>query len=55
MCLPLAREMAKNGARVLAIAPGLFYTPIYDTMSETAVESLKKDMVFTKRFGRNVV
>jgi len=48
MCLPLTREMAKNGVRVLAIALGLFYTSIYDTMSEAAVESLKKDMVFPK-------
>lgn len=52
MSLPVAREMAREGIRVLAIAPGLFYTPIYDTMPEAAVESLKKDMIFPKRFGR---
>lgn len=50
MSLPIAREMARSGIRISAIAPGLFLTPLYKTPG--LVEALSKDLVFPKRFGK---
>jgi 3-hydroxyacyl-CoA dehydrogenase/3-hydroxy-2-methylbutyryl-CoA dehydrogenase len=51
MTLPIARELAAHGIRVVTIAPGLFETPIYNTTPEKIVQSLKKITPFPKRFG----
>lgn len=51
MTLPAAREFGKQGIRIMTIAPGLFHTPIYDTMPEV-LESLKLRTVFPRRLGK---
>ena len=51
LCLPAARELARNGIRVTAIVPGMFETPIYGN-NTALVEDLMKDTVFPKRFGK---
>lgn len=50
--LPAARELARYGIRVMAIAPGMFETPIFEGLSPIAFESLKEKTIFPKRLGR---
>lgn len=52
MTLPLAREFAEYGIRVLTIAPGLFETPMFASFSEKVRESLQSQLPFPSRFGR---
>ena len=52
MTLPLARELARSGIRVMTIAPGVFETPMAADVSETVREALAQLVVFPKRLGR---
>ena len=52
MTLPLARDLASIGVRVLTIAPGLVDTPIYDLAPPGIKEQLGQTTVFPKRLGR---
>ncbi|WP_026694318.1 3-hydroxyacyl-CoA dehydrogenase [Peribacillus kribbensis] len=52
MTLPLARELASVGIRVMAIAPGLFETPMFEALPEPARDALGKAVPFPKRMGR---
>jgi NAD(P)-dependent dehydrogenase (short-subunit alcohol dehydrogenase family) len=52
MTLPLARDLASVGIRVLTIAPGLVDTPIYDLAPPGLKEQLGQTTVFPKRLGR---
>ena len=52
MTLPLAREFASYGIRVVAIAPGLFDTPMLAALPEEARESLGRQVPFPSRLGR---
>ncbi len=52
MTLPIAREFARHGIRVMTIAPGLIHTPLFDTLSEKARESLAAAVPFPRRLGR---
>jgi NAD(P)-dependent dehydrogenase (short-subunit alcohol dehydrogenase family) len=52
MTLPAARELARFGIRVVAIAPGVFETPMMSSMPESAVESLVRQVPFPARLGR---
>ena len=52
MVLPLARELARFGIRVVAIAPGLFSTPMMAALPQEAQESLAKQVPFPPRLGR---
>jgi len=52
MTLPIAREMARHGIRVMTIAPGLFETPMLMELPEEARESLGKMVPFPPRLGR---
>ncbi len=52
LTLPAARELARHGIRVVAIAPGLFHTPMFDGLPEAARESLGKQPPFPNRLGR---
>ena len=52
MTLPLAREFALYGIRVMAIAPGLFETPMLAGLSEKAQQSLIASIPFPKRLGQ---
>ncbi|MGG3914594.1 3-hydroxyacyl-CoA dehydrogenase [Rossellomorea vietnamensis] len=51
MTLPIARELARDGIRVMTIAPGLFHTPMFDTLPEEARQSLGNTAPFPKRLG----
>ena len=52
LTLPAARELAASGIRVVAIAPGLFATPMLLTMPEKVQESLAATVPFPHRLGR---
>lgn len=52
MTLPAARELARYGIRVLAIAPGLFMTPMMAALPQEAQDSLAKTLPFPSRLGR---
>lgn len=52
MTLPIAREFARHGIRVMTIAPGLFYTPLLMGLPEKALDSLGKMTPFPSRLGR---
>jgi NAD(P)-dependent dehydrogenase (short-subunit alcohol dehydrogenase family) len=51
MTLPIAREFADYGIRVMTIAPGLFETPMPAGLSEQAKTALNQMMPFPKRLG----
>ncbi|UNL83541.1 3-hydroxyacyl-CoA dehydrogenase [Priestia koreensis] len=51
MTLPIARELASHGIRVVSIAPGLFHTPMFDALPEEARTSLGKTVPFPSRLG----
>lgn len=52
MMLPLAREFAQFGIRVVTIAPGIFLTPMMAGMPEEVQESLGQQVPYPKRLGR---
>ena len=52
MTLPMARELAAFGIRVVTIAPGLFLTPMMAALPPEAQESLGKQVPFPPRLGR---
>jgi len=52
MTLPIARELARQGIRVVTIAPGLFETPLLAGLPKEAQESLGKSVPFPARLGR---
>jgi 3-hydroxyacyl-CoA dehydrogenase / 3-hydroxy-2-methylbutyryl-CoA dehydrogenase len=51
MTLPIARELAGYGIRVMTIAPGLFNTPMFESLPEEARDSLGKMVPFPSRLG----
>ena len=51
MTLPIARELARYGIRVMTIAPGIFRTPLLETLSREAQDSLGKQVPFPSRLG----
>jgi NAD(P)-dependent dehydrogenase (short-subunit alcohol dehydrogenase family) len=52
MTLPMARELARFGIRVVTIAPGVFWTPMVDGMPENVQQSLAASIPFPSRLGR---
>jgi NAD(P)-dependent dehydrogenase (short-subunit alcohol dehydrogenase family) len=52
MVLPLARELARFGIRVVAIAPGLFGTPMMAGLPQEAQDSLGRQVPYPPRLGR---
>jgi len=52
MTLPMARELAAFGIRVVTVAPGLFLTPMMAALPVEAQESLGKQVPFPPRLGR---
>lgn len=52
LTLPLARDLARHGIRVMAIAPGLFDTPMLAGLPEPARQSLGQQVPFPPRLGR---
>ena len=51
MTLPMARELAKLGIRVMAIAPGLFHTPLLAALPAEAMQQLAAGIPFPSRLG----
>jgi NAD(P)-dependent dehydrogenase (short-subunit alcohol dehydrogenase family) len=51
MTLPIARDLASVGIRVMTIAPGLFKTPLLAGLPEEAQASLGKQVPFPPRLG----
>ncbi|MEP6483413.1 MAG: SDR family oxidoreductase [Rudaea sp.] len=51
MTLPMAREFARIGVRVMTIAPGVFHTPMVDGMPPNVYESLCAQVPFPSRLG----
>ncbi len=51
MTLPIARELARHGVRVMTIAPGLFDTPMLAGLPEPARQSLGEQVPFPSRLG----
>ena len=51
MTLPLARELARHGIRIMVIAPGIFDTPLLAGLPEPARQSLAQQVPFPPRLG----
>jgi len=51
MTLPIARDLARDGIRVMTIAPGLFDTPLMASLPEAARISLGQQVPFPSRLG----
>jgi NAD(P)-dependent dehydrogenase (short-subunit alcohol dehydrogenase family) len=51
MTLPMARDLAQHGIRVCTIAPGLFATPLMQTLPEAVQQSLAASIPFPARLG----
>ncbi|SFK84504.1 3-hydroxyacyl-CoA dehydrogenase [Brevibacillus centrosporus] len=51
MTLPIARDLAPYGIRVMTIAPGLFDTPLFDKLPRSAKEALGATIPFPPRLG----
>jgi NAD(P)-dependent dehydrogenase (short-subunit alcohol dehydrogenase family) len=51
MTLPMAREFARIGVRVMTIAPGVFHTPMVDGMPPAVYESLCAQVPYPSRLG----
>jgi NAD(P)-dependent dehydrogenase (short-subunit alcohol dehydrogenase family) len=52
LTLPAARELARFGIRVATIAPGLFLTPMMETLPAEVQDALGKSVPFPSRLGR---
>lgn len=52
LTLPMARDLARSGIRVMTIAPGIFETPMLMGMPEEVREALGKMVPFPSRLGR---
>jgi NAD(P)-dependent dehydrogenase (short-subunit alcohol dehydrogenase family) len=51
MTLPIARDLAQHAIRVVTIAPGLFLTPMFQTLPDEAIASLGKQVPHPARLG----
>jgi NAD(P)-dependent dehydrogenase (short-subunit alcohol dehydrogenase family) len=52
MTLPMARDLAQHGIRVVTIAPGLFLTPLVAELPESVQASLAASIPFPQRLGK---
>lgn len=52
MTLPIARELARSGIRVMTIAPGIFETPMMASLTPEVQQSLGSMVPFPSRLGR---
>lgn len=51
LCLPAAREFSRFGIRIMAIAPGLFNTPMMEGLPEEIAAKIAADVPFPQRLG----
>ncbi|MBF6148835.1 3-hydroxyacyl-CoA dehydrogenase [Nocardia nova] len=52
MTLPIARDLASVNIRVVTIAPGLFHTPLFETVPDEAIASLGAQVPHPSRLGQ---
>jgi len=52
MTLPIARELARFGIRVMSIAPGIFETPMVSGFSQELQDALGRQVPFPPRLGK---
>ena len=52
MTLPIARDLARDKVRVVTVAPGLFRTPLFETLPDEAIASLEAQVPHPSRLGR---
>ena len=52
MTLPIARELARHGIRVVTVAPGIMETPMIKAMPTEVQESLGQMVPFPRRLGQ---
>jgi NAD(P)-dependent dehydrogenase (short-subunit alcohol dehydrogenase family) len=52
MTLPIARDLARSGIRVMTIAPGIMNTPMMDMLPQTVRDSLAQQVPFPARLGQ---
>jgi NAD(P)-dependent dehydrogenase (short-subunit alcohol dehydrogenase family) len=52
LTLPVARDLAEQGIRVMTIAPGIFDTPLLGTLPDPVRASLASQVPFPKRLGQ---
>ncbi len=52
MTLPIARELGKSGIRVMAIAPGVFETPLFTQIGEDKRTEIEQNIPFPRRLGK---
>jgi NAD(P)-dependent dehydrogenase (short-subunit alcohol dehydrogenase family) len=50
--LPVSKELARHGIRVMTIAPGVIDTPMFAKVPHKAREALEQSIPFPKRLGR---
>ena len=51
MTLPVARDLARDGIRCMTIMPGLFHTPMFDTLPDGARDALAATVPYPSRLG----
>jgi NAD(P)-dependent dehydrogenase (short-subunit alcohol dehydrogenase family) len=51
LSLPMARDLARSGIRVMAIAPGTFLTPMLEGLGQEIIDGLAADVTFPRRLG----
>lgn len=51
MTLPIARDLASVGIRIMTIAPGLFKTPLFEKLPEPVFDALEASVPFPQRLG----
>ena len=51
LSLPMARDLSREGIRVMAIAPGIFLTPMMQGLPQEVQDQLAQDVTFPKRLG----
>ena len=52
MSLPVSRDLARSGIRIMAIAPGIFLTPMLEGLGQEIIDGLAVDVTFPKRLGK---
>merc|ERR1712203_1295239 len=52
MTLPMARDLARYGIRVMTVAPGIIDTGVFDQMPDKMVKGLLAPVVYPPRFGK---
>ncbi|MBQ2263391.1 MAG: SDR family NAD(P)-dependent oxidoreductase [Loktanella sp.] len=51
LSLPMARDLGRAGIRVMAIAPGIFRTPMLESLGDEVMAGLAKDVIYPARLG----